>query len=139
LRLPKPAKRSPKPRKRVKRSIRPHAVRQTKRAAQERKLDSLWRVWILRGWQGPIACWECNWEQATDAAHIVSRRYKRTRWHPLNGLALCRRCHARFTRNSMAWDVAVSRRHSERFALLWRMARNGPMPDLDQAARELAG
>jgi hypothetical protein len=140
MRFPKPAKRSPKPRKRVKRSVRPHAVRQTKRAAQERHLDRLWRVWILRGGQGPIPCWRKGcWEQATDAAHIVSRRYKRTRWHPLNGLPLCRDCHARYTRLPRKWDIAVSRQHPERFALLWHLARNGPMPDLDKAARELAG
>jgi hypothetical protein len=136
VRFPKPAKRSQKPRKRVKRSVRPHAVRQTKRAAQERKLDRLWSRWILRG--GNPLCFCCT-RKATDAAHIVSRRYKRTRWTPYNGLPLCRECHTAFTRQPRAWDVAVSRVFPETFAHLWNLARNGPMPDLNEAARELAG
>jgi 5-methylcytosine-specific restriction endonuclease McrA len=136
MRFPKPAKRSPKPRKRVKRSVRPHAVRQTKRAAQERKLDALWGRWILLG--EPL-CWNCQRNRATDPAHIVSRRYKRTRWQIANGLPLCRTCHDRFTRQPKAWDIAVSRMYPATFSHLWKLARNGPMPDLDQAARELAG
>jgi hypothetical protein len=139
--LPKPPKRARKPPKALRRGkapqrrSRPAAQRRTKRAAQERELDRLWSRWVLA--DEPL-CWSCQRHRATDPAHIVPRRYKRTRWLLANGLPLCRACHDRYTRHPRAWDCDVSRAFPATFAHLWRMARYGPMPDLAAARAELA-
>jgi 5-methylcytosine-specific restriction endonuclease McrA len=140
MRFPKPAKRSPKPRKRVKRSVRPHAVRQTKRAAQERKLDRLWADRILGGHPRTERCWIGCGRFATDAAHLISRRYKLTRWHPANGKPLCRECHAYYTARPEVWEIRVEQwLTADFYAYLWNTANRKGRVDLDQAARELAG
>jgi hypothetical protein len=138
VRFPKPAKRSPKPRKRVKRSVRPHAVRQTKRAAQERTLDAKWSDRVFTAW-GSV-CWLCYARPATDPMHLVSRRYKPTRWLLFNGRPGCRQCHDYYTAHPREWDVVVACRIG---LVQWRelraLARSGEPVDLDAAARELAG
>jgi 5-methylcytosine-specific restriction endonuclease McrA len=134
--LPKPQKRSPKPRKPVKRSVRPHAVRQTKRAAQRRRLDRLWRKAVMG--EGKPLCWNCG-DPATDAAHLVSRRYNVTRWDRRNGLPLCRPCHNHFTRKPKEWDIVLWIHMPQIYGDLRRQAFGFGPVDLDQAARELAG
>lgn len=131
IRRTKPLRRSTKP---IARRVRPKARRQTERARLERECDRLWGRLILR--EAPRCSFDCE-RPATDAAHIVSRRYKHTRWHPANGLALCRQCHDWYTRHPRSWDIAVSRRMPETFAWLWRQARSGEKPDLTATKRAL--
>jgi len=37
-------------------------------------------------------------------AHGFSRRYRGTRWLPINGFCLCSGCHVRYTHDPLAWD-----------------------------------
>jgi hypothetical protein len=137
MRFPKPAKRSPKPRKRVKRSVRPHAVRQTKRAAQERKLDRLWSAHVLGRDRN---CQLCGLKPATDAHHIFGRTKKSTRWEVDNGVGLDRICHGlahEFAEPFHVW--AAERLGENRYIQLFTQSRWSGRVNLDQAARELAG
>lgn len=107
---PKPVRRGPKPRARIarrtpirrgappKRTSRPHPIRQTPTAADQREADKLWSAVVLK--LADHKCEACNllgWRirRATDAAHVFSRRCLTTRHMPQNGVALCRRCHDR--------------------------------------------
>jgi hypothetical protein len=137
LRFPKPAKRSPKPRKRVKRSIRPHAVRQTKRAAQERKLDRLWSL-AVRGRDGHRCRMHCG-RNGTDAHHIHGRSHKGTRWVLDNGITLCRQDHQEAHRRPKHFKEFVQWYLVSEEAWLALAEKLSQRPDLDQAARELAG
>jgi hypothetical protein len=137
LRFPKPAKRSPKPRKPVKRSVRPHAVRQTKRAAQERKLDRLWSQKVKERANG--RCEACSVE-ATDAHHIFGRTRKSVRWTLTNGIALCRPDHRAAHKHRESFMEFVFRLLGPiNFATLCEREQFRGRVDLDQAARELAG
>jgi hypothetical protein len=149
VRFPKPAKRSPKPRKHVKRSVRPHAVRQTKRAAAKRDLAYLWRVKVrakndgkclVATWRGGVAKSWCM--GPIQAAHCFgvdeAPGIRLALW---NGVPLCAFHHEYFERRKRTdwlafllqlWGPLLL---SERLGL----ARSTVRVDLDQAARELAG
>ena len=38
-------------------------------------------------------CEKCSRTQSLQTAHIYSRKYRNTRWHSLNALCLCGKCH----------------------------------------------
>lgn len=44
---------------------------------------------------------------ALQAAHIISRNYYATRFDLDNGLALCQRCHKRWTMQPVEWFLTV--------------------------------
>lgn len=54
------------------------------------KADALWGKAVR---QRDGACRRCGKTEVLQAAHIISRRYKATRWDLDNGIALCRGCH----------------------------------------------
>lgn len=91
IRLPKPEKRSRKPRSPIRRRF---ARRQPAALAEHRQLekeaDRIWSV-IIRA-QAP-RCQRCNLRPVHDAHHMISRSYRQTRWILSVGAALCRNCH----------------------------------------------
>lgn len=136
LALPKPEKRGPKPRKRIRRSAaprrtsRPRARRKGETAALVREADRLWSRCILA--EARYVCVPCKViggvvHRATDAAHVFSRRCMSTRHVLGNGMACCRRMHdylgsastGRATRMGAAYSEIAG---SAAFALLMRMA-----------------
>jgi NAD-dependent dihydropyrimidine dehydrogenase PreA subunit len=88
--LPKPAKRQPKARKPLRRTSRPRPVRKSASAAMERKAGRLWSLLVLS--RAPV-CERCGVERPVHAHHLISRRYRSTRYVLHNGAALCAACH----------------------------------------------
>lgn len=82
------------------RRSRPRARRKGKRASLARQCDLLWGQ-IVRGRRK--SCEICHSRWYLQAAHGFSRRYRGTRWLPINGFCLCRRCHMRYTHDPLAW------------------------------------
>jgi hypothetical protein len=60
-----------------------------------RQADELWaQVVLARAGHRCEGCSSTGSKQwPIDAHHMVPRRFKRTRWDPANGTALCRLCH----------------------------------------------
>jgi len=59
------------------------------RKALKKKCDKLWSEKI----RGRGSCERCGKNTGLQAAHIISRRYARTRHMTENGMCLCLRCH----------------------------------------------
>lgn len=103
----KPEKRGPKPRKRIavrsvpKRSVKPRKKRKGKRASLARECDRLWSLIVKHGGK----CDECMTGEHLQAAHGISRRYRATRWLPINGFPLCRSHHVFFTHRPLEWTA----------------------------------
>lgn len=115
MRVPKPAKRSAKPRRRIR--------AKSKRKAKLHDADRLFSQAVRErdGWQ----CRACGSVQGIQCAHIVSRRYRATRWMMANAVALCKRCHMRFTCDPLAWDAWVEERIGTGVGELKVLARQG--------------
>jgi len=90
IRAPKPAKRARKPKVRIPRNarIRQHSL--TRHSKLEKLADDLWAL-IVRSTTG--SCARCHLRPAQQADHLVSRRYRATRWVLSNGCPLCAGCH----------------------------------------------
>jgi hypothetical protein len=58
------------------------------------------------GWR----CVACGSTTGIQCAHICSRRYHATRWMLGNAVALCARCHMRWTNDPLGWDDFVEAR-----------------------------
>jgi 5-methylcytosine-specific restriction endonuclease McrA len=92
--LPKPTKRGPKPKRRLRK------YRKTSRAKLAREADKLWSLAVRKKGQ----CELCGERKFLQAAHGFSRRYRGTRWVLLNGFCLCRGCHVKYTHDPLGWD-----------------------------------
>ncbi len=90
--VPKPAKRGRKPKRRIKRKKRPQPVALAEHKKLEKEADWLWALIIRSMNQGH--CIRCR-KPVSDAMHLVSRRYRQTRWDfwTPNGAPGCRGCH----------------------------------------------
>jgi hypothetical protein len=98
--------------------------RRKSRLALRRECDKLFaqRIKDRDGW----ACRACGSIQGIQCAHICSRRYHATRWTLGNAVALCARCHMRWTNDPLGWDAWVEERIGEAGYLeLKRLARQG--------------
>lgn len=106
--LPKPAKRSAKPRKRI--------PARAKRKAKLHDADRLFSELIRYrdGW----ACGACGSPYRPQCAHIVSRRYHATRFDRDNAVCLCAACHTRWTWDPLGWEAWVEERFPGRLAVL---------------------
>ena len=49
-------------------------------------------------------CMNCLKRDNLQCAHIVSRRYRLTRWDYDNAVALCRNCHVFYTHRPLEWE-----------------------------------
>lgn len=96
MKVPKPKPRGPKPRKPIKRGKRPQPRSIKEHRKLEKVADDLWAR-IVRS-KSPT-CAHCDLfgimpaKKTTDAMHLVSRRYRQTRWLLENGAPGARGCH----------------------------------------------
>lgn len=107
-RYPKPARRGPKPKRRIR--------RQAKRKAKLHDADRLFSLYIRArdGW----ACRRCGSVVNPQCAHVISRTYRAIRWNPDNAVCLCRGCHVMFTHRPLEWADWCEERFPGRLALL---------------------
>src|SRR5437899_11486972 len=67
------------------------------RAHREKRLDVLWQKVIKT--RDNFTCQRCGSRGQVDAAHIITRSRKLTKWTVANGVTLCSGCHMHFHRN----------------------------------------
>ena len=133
MELPKPVKliKAPKP---IRRTSRPRRRRKGKKATLAQEADRLWSLIVRRRGQ----CEVCSAKDGLQGAHGISRRYRATRWLPINGFCLCRKCHVYFTHRPLEWDDVLEIQWG---ALardeLRRMALEGTKPDLEAVVEGL--
>lgn len=133
---PKPEKRSAKarvpiPRRRAggrKSMTSPH---RRARKAGLKDADKLFSLYI-RDRDGN-ACRACGSIKAPQCAHIVSRRYRATRWSPDNAVCLCQACHMKYTFRPLEWEAWVEERFPGRLVQLKQRALVG-VAKVDYAA-----
>ena len=94
--VPKPPRRGPKAKKRVRRQ------KKTSRAKLAIEADRLWSLVVRKRGACENARPECA--GVLQAAHGFSRRYRGTRWLPINGFCLCQGCHVMFTHDPLRWE-----------------------------------
>lgn len=71
-------------------------------------------------------------------AHGFSRRYRGTRWLPINGFCLCSGCHVTYTHNPLDWDDWLREVWGEPVYLeLRRKAQAVCKPDFSQIIPDL--
>lgn len=105
--LKKPCRRGPKPRKRIRRKVAPRAFRKGPKAAAKRLTKAEWSRTVRAKFDG-LCVYHDRAHEATDAAHIVPVGVRPAlRFHPGNGLPLCRRAHQWFTPRPVEWDFWV--------------------------------
>ena len=67
-------------------------------------------------------CRACGSVERIQCAHLVSRRYRTTRWQAVNAVALCCRCHMRWTHDPLGWEAWCEERWPGRLVVLKRAA-----------------
>jgi len=131
--LPKPVKREKRAPKLLRRT-RPRRRRKGKKANLAKEADHLWSLIVRR----PGKCELCSSTNGLQGAHGFSRRYRATRWLPINGFCLCRKCHVYFTHRPLEWDDVLG--------IQWgipvrdelrRIALAGAKPDLEAIVESL--
>lgn len=116
-RVPKPLKRGGKRGKRT-------SKKRLSRLRMRKECDRRFAIAIKQrdGWQ----CRACGSPYKVQCAHIVSRRYHATRWLTANAMALCARCHMRWTNDPLGWDLFIEERLGlAAYSELKRIARQG--------------
>jgi hypothetical protein len=68
-------------------------------------------------------CRACGSVRLIQCGHLVSRRYRATRWAEDNAVALCSRCHMRWTHDPLGWEAWCDERWPGRLSMLKRVAR----------------
>ena len=130
MRVPKPAKRA----RAAKRPLR----RKAKRKMRLHHADALFSQYIRQrdGW----ACRACGSAVLPQCAHIVSRRYRATRWSAENAVTLCKRDHMRWTHDPLGWEAWVEERFPGKLAQIKVRARAGvERTDFDELCEALRG
>lgn len=126
--IPKPGKRAKKPRRAIR--------KKAKRKAKLHDADRLFSQYI-RGRDG-WACIRCGSPFSPQCAHLVSRRYRATRWTPENATTLCQKCHLKYTYDPLAWESFCEERWPGRLGLMKAMARTGGVKhDFDELCASL--
>lgn len=102
MRLAKPEKRAPRPRKRLARGKRPRKQRKTSRAKLGRLADKLFSRIVRHearcAYHSNVPC-----SGPMQCCHIVSRRYRSVRWSEANALPMCAGAHRFFTGRELEW------------------------------------
>lgn len=89
-----------RPRKPICRGKGPRKKRKSPTAVLGREADRLWSLVVRkRGF-----CEICAKTERLQGAHGFSRRYRGTRWLPINGFCLDAGCHVRMTHDPLLWD-----------------------------------
>ena len=109
----KPPRRLPKPRKPIRRTVRPSRVRKTPSGAARRSADLIWAKAVRES--GPCAalqfpvplgdgwCRHVRCSGQIEAAHGFGRTWPASRTDPANGFPLCHGAHRWFTEHPDAW------------------------------------
>lgn len=92
------ARRAPIQRRAIGRKRTP--ARRKKRQSLSKRADALWAQVV----KAPGRCVACGSTERLQAAHGISRRYRGTRWLPINGFCLCARHHVYWTHRPLEWD-----------------------------------
>lgn len=101
-------------------------ARRKKRMSLSKQADALWSKLVKL----PGACEICTLPSRLQAAHGFSRRYRGTRWLPINGFCLCAGDHLTMTYNPIAWDDWLRARWGAPvYAELRRLALKTAKPD----------
>jgi hypothetical protein len=125
------ALRAPKP----ERKSRPRKKRKGSKAAMAREADRLWSL-IVRSRGACEADGPHN--GALQGAHGFSRRYRNTRWLPINGFCLCAGHHLRWTYDSLGWtDYLITAWGAPVYEELKRLAQKTTPPDVEAALAKL--
>ena len=96
------------------------------RADAERRLDALWSAAIRRRAEG--RCEHCHTPGLIESAHVIPRRYRRTRWDPANGIGMRTECHRRFTDRPAEFRAWLESARPGQYDALWSVAREtGPI------------
>ena len=74
--------------------------RRKKRLSLSKQADALWAQVVKVSGQ----CYSCGKTERLQAAHGFSRRYRGTRWLPINGFPLCSFEHMYWTHRPLEWD-----------------------------------
>jgi 5-methylcytosine-specific restriction endonuclease McrA len=107
-------------------SRRPKASRKKQKLEADRLFSLIIRT--RDDWE----CRNCHSTQNIQCAHVVSRSYLGTRWDGSNAVALCQRCHMKFTYDPIAWEDWCQDRWPDRMAGLKYVARSSTRPDYDE-------
>ena len=133
MRLPKPMRRVKAPRP-PRRGKRPRKRRRGKQASLGRMADKLWGQIVRHAGR----CERCGATDRIQGAHGISRRYRSTRWLPLNGFALCSGCHVTMTHDPLAWDDYLRKAWGpDVYDTFRRMAQKQAKPDLEAIVESL--
>lgn len=76
------------------------AARRKKRISLSKQADALWSKLVKL----PGRCYSCASTERLQAAHGFSRRYRGTRWLPINGFPLCSMEHMYWTHRPLEFD-----------------------------------
>lgn len=105
--IPKPVReaRARRPLKRGGKRGKRTSERRKSRLALRRECDKRFAVAVKRrdAWR----CRACGSTDRIQCAHVISRRYHATRFMLGNAMALCARCHMRWTHDPLGWDLFV--------------------------------
>jgi len=108
--------------------------RATKRTSLSSRADKLWADYIKR----PGKCFRCGKTEGLQAAHIIGRAQRVTRWHPHNGLCLCHDCHRKFDTYKIDRGLLVlAAIGAARYAALTKTAQGVWDMSYDRVLREL--
>jgi hypothetical protein len=123
--IPKPARRSAKPRKRIKsrgKAGSRTSRRRKQRKAREKDCDKLFSEFIRTrdDWE----CRACGSPNFPQCAHILSRAYRMLRFEPDNAVCLCREHHRRWSYpNTVEWEDWVEEHFPGRLKTLKQCTR----------------
>lgn len=111
-------------------SLAPGPTKRKKPKDQNRAADILFsKVIRARG-----KCERCGGPGPYECAHIVRRRFLRTRWEYDNAWCLCRECHRRVDEDAMAFGELVNDTIGEaRFSELYALAHDTRSPKPNRA------
>jgi hypothetical protein len=130
LSIPKPQRRS-KERKPIARKGRPRRRRRGKKAALVWEADRLWSQ-VIRARGSCEAAGEHS--GGLQGAHGFSRRYRNTRWLPINGFCLCAGHHLTYTYDPLAWtDFLIRAWGQDVYDNLKILAQKTTSPDVPAA------
>jgi hypothetical protein len=109
--IPKPTPRV-RQRKPIKRTSMPPRQSRSRAAAARRKADREWAAAVKERAAG--ICEWCERELGSDAHHVLSRRYLRSRHEVLNGVYLSRACHRKAHRQPVTFGKWLALEHPDR-------------------------
>lgn len=132
---------TPKLRCSIQRCNKPVRVDTYCRTHATREADRLFSIFIRQRDRKCMRCWDDYAkveEFGLQCCHVVSRKYRATRWDPDNAIAMDFRCHSWQTNWPLEGDAYFDRHFGKGHVAEMRYrALNLPVPDLDIVLFEL--